>query len=34
VVRPGLMNDRIFIYPPILFVVGTIAFIKGLAGRE
>ena len=28
----GFMNDRIFIYPPILFVVGVAAFIKGLMG--
>lgn len=28
----GLMADRIFFYPPILFVIGLIAFIKGLAG--
>jgi hypothetical protein len=25
--------DRIFIYPPILFVIGLIAFIKGLVDR-
>lgn len=28
----GLMADRIFIYPPILFIVGLVAFIKGLVG--
>ena len=28
----GLMADRIFFYPPILFVVGLVAFIKGLVG--
>lgn len=28
----GLMNDRIFFYPPILLVVGLIAFFKGLMG--
>jgi hypothetical protein len=28
----GIMNDRIFFYPPVLFVVGFVAFIKGLAG--
>lgn len=26
----GLMADRIFFYPPILFVVGLVAFIRGL----
>ena len=26
----GLVNDRIFFYPPILFIVGFIAFVKGL----
>lgn len=30
----GLMNDWVFFYPPILFVVGLIAAIKGLAGSE
>jgi hypothetical protein len=30
----GLMGDRIFFYPPILFVVGLIAFVKGLMGRD
>jgi hypothetical protein len=28
----GLMADRIFFYPPILFVLGVIAFIRGIAG--
>jgi hypothetical protein len=28
----GLAVNRIFIYPPILFVIGVIAIIKGLAG--
>ncbi|MDB5313094.1 MAG: hypothetical protein JWO38_7296 [Gemmataceae bacterium] len=28
----GLMADRIFFYPPILFVVGLIAMIKGAVG--
>ena len=28
----GLMNDRIFFYPPIQLVVGLIAFFKGLIG--
>jgi hypothetical protein len=26
--------DRIFFYPPILFILGVISFIKGLAGGE
>ncbi len=30
----GLMADIIFFYPPILFVLGVIAFVKGLMGRE
>ena len=31
----GLMNDWIFYYPPILFVLGLVAFIKGLVkGNE
>ncbi len=28
----GLVNDLIFYYPPILFVIGLIAFVKGLMG--
>jgi hypothetical protein len=28
----GLMVDRIFFYPPILFVFGVIAFIRGMMG--
>jgi hypothetical protein len=28
----GLANDRIFFYPPILFICGLIGLIKGLAG--
>ncbi len=28
----GLAGNRIFFYPPILFVIGVIAVIKGLAG--
>jgi hypothetical protein len=28
----GLMNDVIFFYPPILFVIGLGAFFKGMAG--
>ena len=30
----GLMGDRIFIYPPVLFVLGIISFFKGLFGSE
>jgi hypothetical protein len=30
----GLMNDWIFYYPPILFVIGLIAFIRGLVEKE
>ena len=30
----GLMNDFIYFYPPILFVIGLGAFLKGLNGRE
>jgi hypothetical protein len=30
----GLMNDRLFIYPPVLFVVGLVATIKGMVGGE
>ena len=30
----GLMNDWIFFYPPILFILGLIAFIKGMTGEE
>jgi hypothetical protein len=26
-----LLLDRIFIYPPIMFVIGIIAFFKGIA---
>jgi hypothetical protein len=29
----GAMFDIWFIYPPILFILGLIAFIKGLSGR-
>jgi hypothetical protein len=28
----GLMADRLFFYPPVLFVLGFIAMIKGLVG--
>jgi hypothetical protein len=30
----GLMNDYVFFYPPILFVIGLVAFLKGLAKGE
>ena len=30
----GWWAGRIFIYPPILFVVGLVAFIRALSGRE
>jgi hypothetical protein len=30
----GLMADRIFIYPPILFVLGLVAVFRGLARGE
>jgi hypothetical protein len=30
----GLMNDFLFFYPPILFVIGLIAFFRGLARGE
>jgi len=30
----GLSFNRIFFYPPILFVIGAIAVIKGLLGGE
>lgn len=29
----GLANDIIFFYPPVLFVIGLLAFFKGLTGR-
>lgn len=28
----GLMADRIFFYPPIMFIIGLVAVIKGLIG--
>ena len=28
----SLAADRLFIYPPILFIIGLVAMIKGLAG--
>ena len=30
----GLWADRIFFYPPILFVIGVLAIVKGLVGGE
>jgi hypothetical protein len=30
----GLMNDFIFFYPPILFVLGLVAFFKGMMKGE
>ena len=30
----GLAADIIFFYPPVLFIVGLVAFFKGLAGGE
>ena len=30
----GLMFDWVFFYPPIMFVLGLIAFIKGMTGQE
>jgi len=30
----GLLNNWIFYYPPILFIIGLIAFIKGLVGGD
>ncbi|MFO0937568.1 MAG: hypothetical protein U0798_13740 [Gemmataceae bacterium] len=30
----GLMGNRIFFYPPILFVIGLISFIKGLVSSN
>lgn len=30
----GLMGDRIFFYPPVLFVLGIVSFFKGLFGSE
>ncbi len=30
----GLMNDVIFFYPPVLFVLGLISLGKGLTGQE
>jgi hypothetical protein len=30
----GLMNDIIYFYPPVLFVLGIISFFKGLFGSD
>lgn len=30
----GLMGGRIFFYPPIMFVVGMVAVVKGVMGSE
>lgn len=30
----GLMADRIFFYPPIMFIIGFVALIKGLIGSR
>jgi hypothetical protein len=30
----GLANDIIFFYPPVLFIIGLVAFFKGLTGQE
>lgn len=30
----GYMNGTIFIYPPILFIIGLVSMIKGLMGGE
>ncbi len=30
----GLQFDYVFFYPPILFIMGLIAFIKGLVSRR
>ena len=30
----GLLVDIIFFYPPILFVIGLVAFIKGCMGGD
>ncbi|WP_320686107.1 hypothetical protein [Gemmata algarum] len=30
----GAANDTIFIYPPILFVIGLVAFVKDVSGSE
>ena len=30
----GLLADRIFFYPPVLFVIGIVAMIKGATNSE
>ena len=30
----GLMGGYIFYYPPVMFVIGMIAMIKGLVSRD
>ncbi|AWM41299.1 hypothetical protein GobsT_00760 [Gemmata obscuriglobus] len=30
----GIVNDTVFIYPPILFVIGLVAFVKDASGSE
>ena len=30
----GLATDRIYFYPPVLFVVGFLALVKGLVGTQ
>jgi hypothetical protein len=30
----GLMADRIFFYPPIMFIIGFVAMIKGIIGSR
>ena len=30
----GLMVGYIFFYPPILLVIGIVAMLKGITGRE
>jgi hypothetical protein len=30
----GLMADRIFFYPPIMFIIGLVAMIKGIIGSR
>ena len=29
-----MMLGAIFFYPPILFIIGLVTFVKGLAGHE
>ena len=30
----GLAANRIFFYPPVLFILGIVAVFKGITGRE